>query len=60
VQIDRICTHNESSFHVSTQARMSFSSCLTDLCTPRRRSFPVKSPNQRSTWFSHDELVGVK
>jgi len=39
---------------------MSFSSCLTDLCTPRRRSFSVKSPNQRSTWFSQDELVGVK
>ncbi len=48
------------SFHVSTQARMSFSSCLTDLWAPRRSSFPVKSPNQRSTWFSQDELVGVK
>jgi len=35
---------------------MSFSSCLTDLWTPRRRSFSVKSPNQRSTWFSQEEL----
>jgi Uncharacterized protein conserved in bacteria (DUF2332) len=36
-----------SSFHMSTQARISFSSVLTDLCTPRRRSFSVNSPNQR-------------
>lgn len=49
-----------SSFHVSTQARVSFSSCLTDLWTPPRRSFSVNSPNRRSTWFSQDELVGVK
>ncbi len=44
----------------STQSRTSFSSAATHLWTLRRRSCWVRSPNQRSTWLSHDEPVGVK
>ena len=39
---------------------MSFSSAATILWTPRRSCWSVSSPNQRSTWLSQDELVGVK
>jgi hypothetical protein len=28
--------------------------------TPRRISLSVSRPNQRSTWFIHDDPVGVK
>jgi len=38
---------------------MSASRACTLLCTPRRNIWSVRYPNQRS-WFSQDELVGVK
>ena len=39
---------------------MSRSSAGTLSWTPRRIWRSVRSPNQRSTWFSQEELVGVK
>src|ERR1700741_481869 len=48
------------SFHALIQSRTSFSSAATLLWTPRRSSWSVSRPNQRSTWLIHDEPVGVK
>jgi hypothetical protein len=39
---------------------MSFSRAWTQVWTPRRISLSVSRPNHRSTWFIHDEPVGVK
>jgi hypothetical protein len=39
---------------------MSVLSWRTERCAPRRSSLVVSSATQRSTRFSHDELVGVK
>src|SRR5207302_11280550 len=47
------------SFQVAIQSLMSFSRAWTEVWTPRRISLPVSRPNHRSTWFIHDEPVGV-
>ena len=47
-------------FHWSIQDSMSACNAVTLLWTPRRSCRSVSRPNQRSTWLSHDELVGVK
>ena len=49
-----------SSFQCSIHSLMSVASWRTERCVPRRIFFMVSSPNQRSTRFSHDELVGTK
>ena len=49
-----------SSFHASIQASTSVSSSLTLWWVDRRSLRLVNSPNQRSTRFSQDPLVGVK
>ena len=41
-----------SQFQFLIQFLMSFSSAATLLCTPRRRSWSVRNPNQRSTRWS--------
>src|SRR6266516_3818192 len=48
------------SFQSAIQERMSASSAWTDVWVPRRIIWSVRNPNQRSTWLTHDELVGVK
>jgi hypothetical protein len=40
--------------------RYRFSRAGTEVCTPRRISLSVSKPNHRSTWFIHDDPVGVK
>jgi len=46
-----------SVFHWSVQAMMSFASPVTDLWTPRRRSFWVRSPNQRSALCRYQHKI---
>src|SRR3981189_1287797 len=48
------------SFHALIQARTSFCSAATLLLTPRRRSWSVSRPNQRSTWLIQEDPLGVK
>ncbi len=47
-------------FQLLVHSRTSFSRARTLRWTPRRMSWSVSSPNQRSTWLIHDEPVGVK
>src|SRR5947209_7856433 len=46
------------SFQSAIQERMSASRACTDVWVPRRIIWSVRKPNHRSTWFTHDELVG--
>ena len=49
-----------SLFQLLIHSRTSFSRATTLRWTPRRMSWSVRIPNQRSTWLIHDEPVGVK
>jgi hypothetical protein len=48
------------SFHAARYFVIAFSSWRTLSKLPRRMAWSVIRANQRSTRFSHDELVGVK
>ncbi len=45
---------------VAKYSMIAFSYAATLRNTPRRICFSVISAKNRSTWFSHDPLVGVK
>src|SRR3954452_9226099 len=49
-----------SLFQLLIHSRTSFSRAMTLWWTPRRMSWSVSSPNQRSTWLIQDDPVGVK
>ncbi len=48
------------SFVTSRYVEMARSKACVLAWAPRRTCFSVRSPNQRSTRFSHEALVGVK
>ena len=47
-------------FQFSTQAVMSAARALTLRCAERCSFLVVSAENQRSTWLSHDDEVGVE
>jgi hypothetical protein len=47
-----------SSFQLLIHCRTSFSRATTLLWPPRRMSWSVSSPNQRSTWLIHTSRSG--